>query len=125
MTSAAIVHAVCPYTFSASTVAPFSTALFSAYFNTPEARSAAAVYGATFIVAALAFWLVWSTLLRERSLLSRHASEKVIERITRSYRLGVPIYLAATLGAIVSAYVTLAICTASWIYWSVQCFEEK
>src|ERR1700722_3093862 len=60
------------------TVAPFSTALFSAYFNTPEARSAAAVYGATFIVAALAFWLVWSTLLRDRTLLSRHASEKVI-----------------------------------------------
>jgi uncharacterized membrane protein len=107
------------------TVTPFSTALFSAYFNAPEARSAAVVYGGTFIVAALAYWLVWSTLLRDRSLLSRHASEKVIERITGSYRMGVPIYLAATLGAFYSAYVTLAICTASWVYWSIQCFEEK
>jgi uncharacterized membrane protein len=107
------------------TATPFSTALFSAYFNTPAARAAAAVYGGTFIVAALAYWLVWSTLLRDRSLLNRHASEKVIERISKSYRLGVPIYLAATLGAVYSAYVTLAICTASWIYWSIQCFEEK
>lgn len=105
------------------TAVPFSTALFSEYFNKPGGRAAAGVYGSTFILAALAYWAVWSSILVDRSLLRHDASEKVIADITKSYRMGVPIYAAATLGAFASAYVTLGICAASWIFWSLMAFD--
>ena len=107
-----------------TTAVPFSTALVSEYFNRPGARAAAGVYGGIFILIALAYVAVWSLILGDRSLLRRDASEKVIAGITRNYRMGVPIYLAATLGAFASAYLTLGICTASWIFWSLMAFDS-
>lgn len=107
-----------------TTAVPFSTALFSEYFNKPGARAAAGVYGGTFILIALAFAAVWSSILGNRDLLRRGESQKVLGLVTSRYRLGVPIYLAATLGAFASAYVTLVICTASWIFWSLVAFDD-
>lgn len=68
------------------TAVPFSTVLFSEYFDKPGARAAAGVYGGTSILTAVAYGVLWLSILGDRSLLRRDASEKVISGITRSYR---------------------------------------
>ena len=67
------------------TTVPFSTALFSECFDKPGALAAAGVYGGTSILTAVAYG-VWVSILGDRSLLRRDASEKVISGITRRYR---------------------------------------
>jgi len=37
--------------------------------------------------------------------------------MTRSYRVGVPLYLIATVGAFIHPFITIAICSGLWIYW--------
>ena len=40
-----------------------------------------------------------------------------VDKLTRSYRVGVPLYLVATVGAFVHPAITVAICTSLWVYW--------
>jgi TMEM175 potassium channel family protein len=107
-----------------TTVVPFSTSLVSEYLRLPAAKMACAVYGGVFVVMALAFSLLWYGVLSDRTLLRPDASEQVIERINRSYRIGPPVYVLATAGAFVSPYVTIGICTALWIFWAFTARDE-
>ncbi len=99
------------------TVVPFPTALLAEYFEKPGASVAAAAYGGTFVVAGVAYNLLWRTAIAGRRLLRAGASEERIQAMTRSYRLGVPLYLAATAGAFVSVYITVGICVGLWVLW--------
>ena len=99
------------------TLVPFPTALLAAYFERPAASVAAAVYGGTFVLGAMAYNLVWRTAIADRRLLRSDVSEETIQKLTRSYRVGVPLYIVATAGAFVHPLITVGICTALWIYW--------
>jgi len=99
------------------TVVPFPTALLAEYFERPGATVAAAVYAGTFVLCGVAFQLLWRTAIAGRRLLKSGYSEERIQEIHRRYWLGVPGYLAATLGAFVSPFVTVAICVALLIVW--------
>lgn len=99
------------------TVVPFPTALLADYFEKPGGRVAAAVYAGTYVMAGVAYNLLWRTAISGRRLLKAGVSEDRIADITRSYRLGVPGYLAAAAGAFVSVHVTLAICVALLVVW--------
>jgi uncharacterized membrane protein len=99
------------------TIVPFPTALLAHYFEKPGASAAAAVYGGTFVVAGVAYNLVWHTATAGRRLLRAGVTEEQIDALTRSYRWGVPLYLLATIGAFLSVYVTVGICTALWVFW--------
>ena len=99
------------------TVVPFPTALLAEYFERPAAPIAAAVYGGTFVVAGVAYNLLWRAAIAGRRLLRSDVSEERIEKLTRSYRLGVPLYVVATAGAFFSVFITVGICSALWIYW--------
>jgi len=103
------------------TVVPFPTALLAEYFEKPAASVAAAVYGGTFVVGALAYNLVWRTAIAGRRLLRSDVSEERIDKLTRSYRVGVPLYLVATAGAFVHPAITVAICTSL----SVNCIATS
>lgn len=111
-----------------TTVVPFSTSLVTEYLRFPAAKLACAVYGGVFVLMSLAFNLLWYGVLADRKLLKVDAPSQVIERINRNYRLGTPAYLLATLGAFVSPYVTIGICTALWIFWAFtargECDDE-
>ncbi|MGA2300225.1 MAG: hypothetical protein ABSG77_05975 [Candidatus Acidiferrum sp.] len=41
-----------------------------------------------------------------------------VNKTCRSYRYGPPLYLVATLAALVDARLSLAICTGLWIFWA-------
>jgi len=99
------------------TIVPFPTALLAEYFERPAAPLAAAVYGGTFVVGSLAYNLLWRSAIAGRQLLRSDVSEERIERMTRSYRVGVPLYLVATVGAFIHPFITVAICMALWIFW--------
>jgi uncharacterized membrane protein len=99
------------------TVVPFPTALLAEYFRKPGAPTAAAVYAGTFVLCGVAYRLLWRSAIAGRRLLRRDYSEERIREMDRSYWLGVPGYLAATAGAFVSPYVTVAICVALLVVW--------
>jgi len=101
-----------------TTVVPFTTSLVTEYLRYPAAKLACAVYGGVFVLMSLAFSLLWYGVLGDRKLLKPDASAEVVARINRNYRLGTPAYLLATLGAFVSPYVTIGICTILWIFWA-------
>ncbi len=100
------------------TVVPFPTALLAEYFRKPGAPVAAAVYAGTFVLCGVAFQLLWRAAVGGgRRLLRRDYSEERVQEIERRYWLGVPGYLAATVGAFVSVYLTVGICVALLLVW--------
>ena len=103
----------------AATTVPFGTSLMAEYMGKPGARGAAVVYGGIFVIASTAYNLVWYCAAHNRALLQAGVSQHTVEKLTRSYALGPPLYLAAVIGAYWSAYITIGICTAMWIFWSL------
>jgi len=102
------------------TVVPFPTALVAEYFEKPEASTAAAVYGGTFVLCSIAYNILWRTAIgRQRRLLRADVSEANIRDLTRRYLWGLPMYALATAAAFVSVYATFAICLGLWVFWVV------
>jgi hypothetical protein len=53
-----------------------------------------------------------------KPLLSLGASEEFIAKTCHSYLFGLPLYLLATLVAIIDVRLSLSICTILWIFWA-------
>jgi uncharacterized membrane protein len=81
---------------------PFPTALLAATLQTPTGQIGVLVYAATFFGIALAFNLLWYELRRGRGVLRSNVSQRSIDSITRSYRLGPPGFLIAFLAALIN-----------------------
>src|ERR1700757_504321 len=99
------------------TFVPYPTSVLAAYLQPPAAKMAAAFYAGTFVLVALCFSLFIYGAFRPH-LLSKNASVKFIEDTHRRYRMGPPLYLLATLAALVDARLSLGICAALLIYWT-------
>jgi uncharacterized membrane protein len=110
------------YLLMTTTAVPFATELVSAYLQRPAARVAAGAYGGTFVLISIGYLWVWRV-VKQGNLFKASASAATIERINRNYRFGTPLYLLATLSAGISAYLTLGICTALWIFWALTATE--
>lgn len=100
------------------TVVPFPTSVVAAYLNTGAARAAAGFYAGIFFVLACSFYVLLRVVLRTCGL-----STRTVARLRKGYRFGPPAYLAATLAAPFSAWLSLGICTALWIFWGVMAFR--
>ena len=83
---------------------------------TPASKMAMVFYSGPFVIIALCFYLVIVAGFRKK-LLAPSASMEFVERTCRSYRYGPPLYLLATLAALVDARLSLVICTGLWIFW--------
>jgi len=81
---------------------PFPTRLLAEHIRDGGARSAALAYGFTMVATAIFFNVVWRYASTGGRLLRDDADPRVVAGITRAYRPGVPIYLAATLVAFAS-----------------------
>jgi uncharacterized membrane protein len=91
---------------------PFITALVGTYLRTPAACIATAVYTGTFIVISVAFNWLWVA----ASACSQTTAHTA--RISRNYKLGLPIYCVATASTYVSPLLALAICMSLWVFWA-------
>jgi TMEM175 potassium channel family protein len=102
-----------------TTAIPFVTGLLSEYLSLPEAKTACAVYTGSFVLVSVAYNYLWRVVIRDRSLLKTDISEAALQKITKNYSLGFPLYLSAFAASFVSIYLAMGICTALWIFWSV------
>ena len=85
---------------------PFPTALYAEHLGHDGAREAAIAYGLNFIIIAIFFQVFWQ--YARRRLLRHDADRREVTGINRSYWPGVPLYVAATLLALLSPTVALA-----------------
>lgn len=102
-------------------VLPFSTALMSEYLKAAHGQNlAAAVYGGSFLVMALAFFATNQRLLRAKQyLLQGYLTPEMRQAILRRNAAGLVPYCVATAAAILSPYITLAICGAVAVFYAV------
>ena len=99
------------------TFVPYPTSVLASYLETPAAKMAAGFYAGTFVFMAICFYLFIRAAFR-KPLLSPDASAEFIAKTCHSYLFGPPLYLLATLAAIVDERLSLAICTVLWIFWA-------
>ena len=99
------------------TAVPFPTAVVAEYLDTPAAPAACVFYSGVFVLIGIAFYLLLMAAFR-RPMLAPHASEGLVRKLRRSYRLGPPSYLVATLIAPFQPWGAMAICTVLWIWWA-------
>jgi uncharacterized membrane protein len=99
------------------TFVPYPTSILASYLRTPAAKMAAGFYAGTFVFIAICFYLFIRAAFR-KPLLSEKASEEFVAKTCHSYMFGPPLYLLATLAAVVDVRLSLVICTALWIFWA-------
>jgi uncharacterized membrane protein len=99
------------------TFVPYPTSILATYLRTPAAKMAALFYSGTFVFIAVCFFLFIRAAFR-KSLLSSTASMEFVAKTCHDYMFGPPLYLVATLSALLDERVSLAVCTALWIFWA-------
>jgi uncharacterized membrane protein len=97
---------------------PFTTALVAEHVPDPDTRTLAAmVYGGLMVAVAVMFNVVWRYAAHGRRLLAPQADPAAVEAINRSYVLGPVAYGMATLLALVSPWISLALYAALAIFY--------
>jgi uncharacterized membrane protein len=100
---------------------PFATELMAGYLRAPSGQSlAAGVYAGCFLLMAVAFAVLNRHILLARAhMLSAEIPMEERRRILMRSVSGLAPYLVATILAVVSAYVTLAICGALAVFYAL------
>jgi TMEM175 potassium channel family protein len=102
-----------------TTAVPFVTGLLSEYLNHREAATACAVYTGSFVLISVAYVHLWRVVIKDRSYLKDGISDDTLQKITRNYSLGIPLYLVAFGASFINIYLAIGICTALWVFWCV------
>ena len=100
------------------TIVPFPTAILAEYINTPEARTAAAVYSGSYLAIAILFYVLWHYASRSPELLARNHDRESMAAISRQYRFGPLLYLIAFVLAFVSVWASVGACIALAIFFA-------
>lgn len=98
------------------TFVPFPTAVLAEHLGTPEANAAVAFYCATFVVNGLVWNLLLRTLVRS-GLLRPEINTATVARVRKAYYLGLSVYVAAMLVALVQPWLGLLLNASLWILW--------
>lgn len=98
------------------TFVPFPTAVLAEHLATTEARAAVTFYCGAFVLAGLAWYLLFMAIVRG-GLLRPEVDVGTIGRIRRAYMAGAPVYAVATLVALVQPALGLALNASLWLLW--------
>lgn len=101
-------------------VIPFPTRLLADNIRSNGAEAAALAYGITLTLTAILFNAIWRYAAWGRRLLRHDADPGVVEGISRSYALGPPVYLIATLVALVSPTASAALYGALALFYTLE-----
>jgi uncharacterized membrane protein len=77
------------------------------------------LYTGTLVVMAFAFHIFWGYISRHPQLLDRHVTPEMMQKISREYRFGPPLYVLAFVVSYFSAFAGLLITLALAIYFGV------
>ena len=100
------------------TFVPFPTSLVAGYLLLPQARTAALIYAGTYVALAIAFNLLWSYATAGGRLLSRNTDPARVRALSRQYRTGPALYVAAFLLALWSPPASFLFCLLLAVYWA-------
>jgi len=102
-------------------VLPFTTALMAAYLKATDGENlAAAIYSGSLLLMSLAFFVMHRHLLLARvHFLHEHLTPEVRSAVLRRNARGLLPYALATVGAILSPYLTLIICGAVAVFYAL------
>jgi uncharacterized membrane protein len=106
------------------TVVPFPTALVATYLKTSAAGAACTVYAGTFVVISISYALVLHAAAGGGHLLVPGSSPQVRRKLRDCYLVGLPLYSLAALIASFIPWLSLAICSALWIFWCLAPAER-
>ena len=103
-------------------VVPFTTKLLAAYLVSPvqsDVIVAAVIYAGWLLVIAFLYQAVWRYGSHRRRLLRDSVTDEMGMQINRQYRIGPPVYLAATLLAILSPLLSLLATLAVAVWFAI------
>ena len=102
-------------------VLPFSTSLMAEYLKASHGQNLdAAVWGGSFLVMSIAFFVMQRHLLiAKQHLLHEHITPELRSWVLRRNAVGLLPYAIATAAAILSPYLTLAICAAVAVFYAL------
>jgi uncharacterized membrane protein len=87
---------------------PFPTSVLASHLH-HDAKAAVFFYGLTNVLMALMFTAVWFYASIGRRLIRADADQRTVSGISRAFRPGVPLYVLATLSALISSWLALAL----------------
>jgi uncharacterized membrane protein len=100
---------------------PFPTRLVAEHLrDRHELEPAALAYGATMTVMAITYISLWFYAIRGGRLLRPDSNPRTVSGITRSYLPGTPLYLTATLIALVSPLASVALFGAIALFYVIE-----
>ncbi len=102
------------------TFMPFPTALLAEYLMHPEANTAGAVFAGTYVASAFAFKGLWHHASKNGRLLAENVDEREIQQITRQYRFGPVMYLAAFALSFVSVGLSVGLCLCMAVFFAFK-----
>jgi uncharacterized membrane protein len=105
------------------TFLPFPTAVLADYLLHPEAKVAANLYTGTVLAISLAFDGLWRYASKRGRLLAADAikARKIeMEQITKQYRFGPPLYLAAFGASFVSEEASIGLCLLVALFFAIR-----
>ncbi|MFL5912119.1 MAG: TMEM175 family protein [Gaiellaceae bacterium] len=102
-------------------VLPFTTALMAAYLKASSGEKlAAAIYGGSLLLMAVAFFAMQQHMMRRRvSLLQEHLTPELRDAVIRRNAAGLVPYAVATAAAVITPYLTLAICALVALFYAL------
>jgi uncharacterized membrane protein len=98
---------------------PFPTRVLAEHLQ-HDATAAAFVYGLTMVVMAVLYNLLWFYAARGRRLIAADADQRTVSGISRAFKPGVPIYLAATLSALISSWLAVVLFVAIAVFYVLE-----
>lgn len=101
------------------TLVPFPTALLAEHITQPGAATAAAVYAGTFVLIAVLFNVLWRYASHRGRLLARGHDREAVASITRQYRFGPLLYVAAFLLAFVNVPASVGLCALLAVFFAI------
>jgi uncharacterized membrane protein len=99
---------------------PFPTRLLAAHLLDQDAQAATLAYGITMLLVAICFNALWFYGILRRGLLSAEADAHSVEGISRSYRPGPYLYLAAVALTFVNPFVSAGLFAAITLFYLVE-----
>jgi uncharacterized membrane protein len=98
---------------------PFPTRVLAEHLR-EGSKAAAFAYGLTFTLMAVCYGALWFYAARGRRLIADDADQRTVSGISRSFAPGSAVYLAATLSALLSAYLSVGLFAAIALFYAVE-----
>jgi TMEM175 potassium channel family protein len=98
---------------------PFPTSVLASHLHN-DATAAAFFYGLVNLCMAIMFSAVWFYAATGRRLIRADADQRTISGISRAFLPGIPLYLIATLSALISSWLALAMFAGLALFYVVE-----